>query len=61
MNFKGYPHIWDKKIGTIMYDDGKIYFEYDDAFWRRGKWVVIITFSAFLVDYFHMTLNTRVT
>lgn len=43
MNFKVYPYIWDKKIGTIMYDDGNIYFEYDDAF--RGLGLEISPFK----------------
>ena len=26
------PYIYGKKIGTILYKDGRIYFEYDEAF-----------------------------
>ena len=36
MSFKVYPYIWDKKIGTIIYDEGNIYFEYDDTFRGSG-------------------------
>lgn len=36
MSFKVYPYIWDKKIGTIIYDEGNVYFEYDDAFRGSG-------------------------
>ncbi len=36
MSFKVHPYIWDKKIGTIIYHDGNIYFEYDDAFRGSG-------------------------
>ena len=36
MSFKVYPYIWDKKIGTIIYDEGTIYFEYDDTFRGSG-------------------------
>lgn len=43
MSFKVYPHLWDKKIGTIIYDDGKVYFEYDDAF--RGSGLEISPFK----------------
>jgi serine/threonine-protein kinase HipA len=30
------PYIFDKKIGTLLYDNGKIYFEYDETFKRSG-------------------------
>ncbi len=36
MSFKVHPYIWDKKIGTIIYDEGDIYFEYDNAFRGSG-------------------------
>ncbi len=26
------PYIFGKKIGTLLYDEGKVYFEYDEAF-----------------------------
>ena len=43
MSFKVHPYIWDKKIGTIIYDEGNIYFEYDDAF--RGSRLEISPFK----------------
>ena len=30
------PYIFGKKIGTLLYDDGKVYFEYDKAFRDSG-------------------------
>jgi serine/threonine-protein kinase HipA len=30
------PHIFGKKIGTLLYDSGKVYFEYDEAFKHSG-------------------------
>jgi len=30
------PYIFGKKIGTLLYDEGKVYFEYDEAFRSSG-------------------------
>jgi len=32
MTCKIHPHIYGRRIGTIYYDEGKVYFQYDDAF-----------------------------
>jgi len=32
MSLEIHPHIFGKKIGTLLYQDGQIYFEYDEAF-----------------------------
>ncbi len=36
MSFEVHPYIYGNKIGTIFYDDGRVYFEYDDAFKNLG-------------------------
>ena len=36
MNFEVHPYIYGNKIGTIFYDGGMVYFEYDDAFKNLG-------------------------
>jgi serine/threonine-protein kinase HipA len=30
------PRIFGKKIGTLLYDSGRVYFEYDESFRRSG-------------------------
>jgi len=30
------PHIFGKKVGTLLYDNGKVYFEYDERFKAGG-------------------------
>ena len=36
MNFEIHPHIYGHKIGTLLLDSGRVYFEYDDAFRSLG-------------------------
>jgi len=36
MNFEITPSIYGHKIGTLLYDRGRVFFEYDDAFRRLG-------------------------
>ena len=32
MTYKVHPYLYGKRIGTIFYDNGMVYFEYDSAF-----------------------------
>ena len=36
MNLEIHPHIYGHKIGTLLLDAGRVYFEYDDAFRALG-------------------------
>jgi len=36
MNVEIHPHIYGHKIGTLLLDAGRVYFEYDDAFRALG-------------------------
>ena len=36
MSIEIYPYIFGRKIGTILYDEGNVYFEYDEKFKASG-------------------------